>query len=332
MAGVKDKRYICVIYLIALFLFTIFIGYAAVWQGYSLYVLLQSVISGLFLGSFYALLATGLTLSMGVAMLLNLTHGELVVLGGYITYLTWIYLGIEPLLAIPLAAITSSAVGAVIQGLVFGITRPERRVRAGERESIFQALLIMFALSIVLQNIMTMVFTAEQRTVISFLTGKSFNIFGYIIPYTRLVALILALFSILGIHFFIFKTRTGIRIRATAQEKIAARLHGINVESTSILTFSLASATAGIAGALLAITTSFNAFSGINFIFFAFTIMVLAGFGEIKGVIVTGIVVGIAESLVALFAGEAYRTLAVNILLLALFLIKPSGFFAKRMR
>jgi branched-chain amino acid transport system permease protein len=329
----KKHRFLRIISFIILFFFLIFVvGYIAAWRGYSLHIVLQSIISGLFLGSFYALLATGLTLSMGVAMLLNLTHGELVVFGGYITYLMFTRLGIEPLLALPIAAVITSAVGAAIQGLVFGITRPERRARAGEMESFFQALLIMFAISIVFQNLMSMAFTAEYRTVISFLTGKSFNIFGYVIPWTRLAAFICALASILGMHFFIFKTRTGIRIRATAQDKMAARLHGINVESTSILTFSLASATAGIAGVLLAITTSFNPYSGINFVFFAFTIMVLAGFGEIKGVIATGIIIGIAESLVALLAGEAYRTIAVNTLLLALFLVKPSGFFAKRVQ
>jgi branched-chain amino acid transport system permease protein len=169
----------------------------------------------------------------------------------------------------------------------------------------------------------------RYRTLNSFLTGSAFNIFGVVVSSTRLATFITGICCLIILHSLIYKTRLGLKIRAVSQHKDATWAYGVNVQSVSLFTFALSGAMAGISGVLMGLITSVNPVAGFSLVLFAFPIMVLAGFGEILGVIVVGIIIGLTESIISILIGQQFRIVAVYSLLLILFLIRPHGLFAR---
>jgi branched-chain amino acid transport system permease protein len=281
--------------------------------------LLQVVISGLLLGGVYALFAAGMNMIFGVLRVINLAHGELMMLGAYITFWLYSLAGVNPLLSIPISALLMFSIGAVIER-----TMIERVVG----QPLLSSLLLTFGLSTLLMGIALSLWTANFRSV-PYLTG-SVNVLGLNLSQTRLVAFAVAV-AVTGITFgFLRFTTFGKAIRATAQNAEVAQVCGINVGRVRLVTFALGSAMAAVAGSLIAMIFTISPEMGRMFLGRAFAIVVLGGLGSFLGAFIGALVLGVVETLAAYFTDTQLAEGVSYAVLVLVLLLRPSGFFGER--
>jgi branched-chain amino acid transport system permease protein len=281
--------------------------------------LLQVVISGLLLGGVYALFAAGMNMIFGVLRVINLAHGELMMLGAYTTFWLYAIAGINPLLSIPVSALLVFSIGAVIER-----TMIERVVG----QPLLSSLLLTFGLSTLFMGIALSLWTANFRSV-PYLTG-SVTLFGLNLSQTRLVASAIAL-AITGMTYgFLRFTTFGKAIRATAQNAEVAQVCGINVGRVRLVTFALGSAMAAVAGSLIAMIFTISPEMGRMFLGRAFAIVVLGGLGSFVGAFIGALVLGVVETLAAYFTDTQLAEGVSYAVLVLVLLLRPSGLFGER--
>jgi branched-chain amino acid transport system permease protein len=281
--------------------------------------LLQVVISGLLLGGVYALFAAGMNMIFGVLRVINLAHGELMMLGAYTTFWLYALAGVNPLLSIPVSALLIFSIGAVIER-----TMIERVVG----QPLLSSLLLTFGLSTLLMGIALSLWTANFRSV-PYLTG-SVTVFGLNLSQTRLIAFAIA-FAVTGLTFaFLRFTTFGKAIRATAQNAEVAQVCGINVGWVRLVTFALGSAMAAVAGSLVAMIFTISPEMGRMFIGRAFAIVVLGGLGSFVGAFFGALVLGVVETLAAYYTDTQLAEGVSYAVLVLVLLLRPSGFFGER--
>jgi branched-chain amino acid transport system permease protein len=281
--------------------------------------LLQVIISGLLLGGVYALFAAGMNMIFGVLRVINLAHGELMMLGAYTTFWLFALANVNPLLSIPVSALVMFSLGAVIER-----TMIERVVG----QPLLSSLLLTFGLSTLFMGIALLLWTANFRSV-PYLTG-SVNLFGLNLSQTRLVAFAVAL-AVTGLTFgFLRFTTFGKAIRATAQNAEVAQVCGINVGRVRLVTFALGSAMAAVAGSLIAMIFTISPEMGRMFIGRAFAIVVLGGLGSFVGAFIGAIVLGVVETLAAYFTDTQLAEGVSYAVLVLVLLLRPSGLFGER--
>ena len=281
--------------------------------------LLQVVISGLLLGGVYALFAAGMNMIFGVLRVINLAHGELMMLGAYTTFWLYALAGVNPLLSIPVSALLMFSLGAVIER-----TMIERVVG----QPLLSSLLLTFGLSTLFMGIALLLWTANFRSV-PYLTG-SVNLFGLNLSQTRLVAFAVAV-AVTGLTFgFLRFTTFGKAIRATAQNAEVAQVCGINVGRVRLVTFALGSAMAAVAGSLIAMIFTVSPEMGRVFIGRAFAIVVLGGLGSFIGAFIGALVLGVVETLAAYFTDTQLAEGVSYAVLVLVLLLRPSGLFGER--
>jgi branched-chain amino acid transport system permease protein len=281
--------------------------------------LLQVVISGLLLGGVYALFAAGMNMIFGVLRVINLAHGELMMLGAYITFWLYALAGVNPLLSIPVSALLIFALGAVMER-----TMIERVVG----QPLLSSLLLTFGLSTLFMGMALSLWTANFRSV-PYLTG-SFNLFGLNLSQTRLVASAIAL-VITGLTYgFLRFTTFGKAIRATAQNAEVAQVCGINVGRVRLVTFALGSAMAAVAGSLIAMIFTISPEMGRMFLGRAFAIVVLGGLGSFVGAFVGALVLGVVETLAAYVTDTQLAEGVSYAVLVLVLLFRPSGLFGEK--
>src|ERR687893_2149511 len=252
--------------------------------------LLQVVISGLLLGGVYALFAAGMNMIFGVLRVINLAHGELMMLGAYTTFWLYALAGVNPLLSIPVSALLMFTLGAVIERTMI------ERV-AGQ--PLLSSLLLTFGLSTLFMGIALSLWTANFRSV-PYLTG-SVSVLGINLSQTRLVAFAISL-AVTALTFAFLRFSTfGKAIRATAQNAEVAQVCGINVGRVRLGTFALGSAMAGVCGSLIAMIFTINPEMGRVFIGRAFAIVVLGGLGSFVGAFLGALTLGVAETVAAYY-------------------------------
>ena len=282
---------------------------------------LQAAAYGLVQGGLLALVAVGFSLVWGVMKIINLSHGALAVAGAYLAWQLNIHLGLDPFLAIPLVAIALFAFGYVIQrGLInLVINAP-----------IFLTLLLTFGLSLVLLNVLQILFTADDRTIDTTYASQSFAIGAVNFPYGRLAACLLAVVITVALAALMNRTRLGHAIGATGMDRGAARLMGIRARHVYAVTFGISAALAGIAGTMIATVGSFNPTTTPGQLTLdAFVISVLGGLGNMYGALVGGLVLGVAESVGGLvLTGTWVNAIAMAVLIVTL-LVRPSGLIGK---
>ncbi len=274
----------------------------------------QLIINGLGTGAFYALIAIGFSLVWGVLNIINMIHGSIVVLGAFLGFFFWKATGLNPLIAVPLVAIITFAIGAAIQGIFINnvIAAP-----------VLTTLTLTFGLDLILYNIMTVYFTASIRRVTVGYGNLDLGL--AVLPIDRLYVAISALL-ITGLLYVILRmTSIGRAIVAVRMDKTAAALMGIRVKSVYAITFGIGAMMAGVAGAVS--TLIYPVTTGLSGVFLmkAFVVCVIGGLGSIPGALLGGLVLGVVES----FAGYAIgpqnsQTLALT-LMLAVLLLKPDG-------
>jgi branched-chain amino acid transport system permease protein len=287
----------------------------------------QSLVFGLFVGSNYGVAAAGLSLVFGVLRVLNVAHGDLLMLGGYLSFWLFALAGVDPFVSVLLSAPALLIVGfALHRGLFVYVERLEEETR------IKNSLLVSFGLGLVLQNLVQWAFTADERSVNTAYAGGSAIVFGLVFPYTRLASLALGCLAIVVLDQLLRRTFMGKAIRATAEDWRAAALAGIDIRRTYLLTFGIGAALAGVAGSLVSIGSTVAPTLGAAWTLKALVVIVLAGMGSIFGAFVAGLLLGAAEAISTLFIGSTYREVVGLVLFLLVLLVRPQGLFGRGQR
>lgn len=282
--------------------------------------LLQIVVSGLLLGGVYALFATGLNLIFGVMKIINLGHGELMMLGAYITFFLFTQAGINPLLSLPLTAIVMAVLGLLLQ-----ITLIERVVN----QPMINSLLITFGMSTLMMGVALNLWTSNFRSVNYTPLSGSWQLGEISISKARLVAFVIAMLVTIGMWLFLNRSTYGKAIRATSEHPAVAQLCGIDIRRVRFVTFALGSSMAAISGALISIIFTINPEMGRMFIGKGFAIIVLGGLGSFVGAFLGAIVLGVSETVTAFYTSSQLSEGVAYLILLVVLIVRPSGFFGK---
>jgi branched-chain amino acid transport system permease protein len=286
----------------------------------TLFTLSAGALNGLLLGGVYAIAVLGLSMVLGVMRLVNVAHGELLVLGAYISLFSVTALGIDPLLATLIGAVALFIIGYLLQLYVFNPVM-ERGVEA--------ALLTAFGLSIIAQSFFLFFWTTNTRSINASYAQKGLEIAGFHMPLLYLVSFGLALVLIIGVHLFMTHTYMGKAIRASTQDPKTALVMGINVRKVYALTFAIAAATAALGGTLIGMMFSFDPHSGLPWLLKGFVIVVLGGMGSIVGTLAGALLLGVAEGVGAAIVGTGYRDMIGLIIFLIVLVAKPTGLFGR---
>jgi branched-chain amino acid transport system permease protein len=281
--------------------------------------LAQIAVNGLALGALYACLAVGFSLVWGVMNVINMLHGSFIVLGGYITFFAWSYLGINPVIALPFVAVILFATGYVLQYALINkvVTAP-----------VLTTLTLTFGLDMILYNLMTVYFTATPRRVR--LDMGSVELLGTIMPVDRMFGMLLALL-LTGLLFLVMRTsRVGRAIVAVRMDRAAAELMGIRVNNIYAITFGIGALMAGTVGVIFVmIFPTTTSVAGV-YLGKAFIVCVIGGLGSVPGALVGGLVLGLVESFAAPIFGPQNALLVGFLLMLLLLLVKPTGLMGVR--
>jgi branched-chain amino acid transport system permease protein len=283
-------------------------------------VFLQSVLSGVLVGGVYALIGVGLTIIFGVMRVINFAHGELLMLGMYLTWVLFSTLGLDPYLALAITAPALFLWGAFLQKVFVN-----RVLNALPQNQI----LLTIGLGLVMSNTVMLIYTSDYRILTTSYSSSSFLLGDLSVSKPLLYSFLVTAAITAALAWFLLRTDTGQAIRATAQDREAAQLMGINVQFTSVLAFGIGSALAGAAGALISPTYYIFPQVGSVFTLKAFVIVVLGGMGSIVGATLGGIIIGVTESLAAIYVASGLKELVVFVLFLGLLLFKPSGLLGK---
>lgn len=278
----------------------------------------QVVIDGLLIGGLYAGVALGLSLAFGVMRLVNLAHGELLMLGPYLVVLLTVTLGmgIDPLLAIVLLA-----------PIVFGLAYPLQRFVLTPLLSrgMEQPLVATFGVSLLLVAVFTEAFGGETRSLAADYATSSLDVLGLQLRVIYLIAFAVGVGMVLAVHLAITRTRQGRALRAAAEDPDTAGAMGIDVQRTYAVAFALAAVTAAVAGVIAGIAFSVTPNSGAGLLIKAFAVVVLGGLGNVGGTLIGGLCLGVAESIGADLAGGEHRDLVVYGLFIAVLTLRPHG-------
>ncbi len=280
-----------------------------------------SAISGVFLGSIYALVALGLTLIYGVLHIINFAHGALLMLAMYAVFFLWKMAGVDPYLAMVVVVPGGFAFGYLLQRFVIG------KASHGKDEII---LLVTLGISIVIENTALFLFSATERSVyVPYdLDGIDLGVTYAVWP--EIAAFVGSLAITAALWLFMSRTDTGRAIRAVAREPQGARLMGINVEHVFAITFGLGIAIVAAAASLLVPTYPVHPQIGNLFVLIAFTVVVLGGMGSFVGALVGGFLIGITEQLGRLYLGESLGAITVSVIFIAVLLFRPTGLFGQK--
>jgi len=287
-------------------------------------ILEQNAIFGLLIGGLYGLAAVGLALVFGVLKILNVAHGELLMLGGYLAFWLFTLWHVDPFVSLLPSAAAMFVLGALLYRVLFG-----RLLYAPDEIRLKNSILIGFGLSLVLQTAARLSWTADERAVETAASGSILPVGGVVVPVLRLAALGVAFAVLAGLHVFLQRTRWGTAIRATADDVEAAAIVGIPVPTVFLGAFALGSALAGVAGALVSVTGSVNPGIGLSWTLKALIVVVLGGMGNILGTFVAGIFLGVAEAVSGFVLGNAYREVLGLAVFLLVISVRPQGLFSR---
>lgn len=278
------------------------------------------VIQGILLGGLYATAALGLSLVFGTMKVVNLAHGEFLILGAYLTSAIVVAIGGDPLLvALPAAIILGLAVYPLQRYVITPV------MSHGEEAPIIAT----FGVSIAVQTILLLLFSSNPLSISAPYATTQVEIFGVGIRTSLLIALAIGIVLVVLLSFVLRKTPFGRQVRAASIDPEAAGLVGIDVKRTYARVMAIAAGTAGIAGVLIALSFSVAPTSGTSWLLRAFTVVVIGGLGSITGTLYGGLLVGLVETFGAVLFGPEYRDVIVFGVLVIVLLVRPNGLFAR---
>ena len=289
-------------------------------------ILLQQIINGLVLGSMYALIALGYTMVYGIAKMLNFAHGDVIMVGAYVCFFATSRFGLPPVVGILLAMVVCTALGMTIERLAY---KPLRQATS------LAVLITAIGMSYFLQNAAQLLWTSNPKVFTSVVGNGAVKLFGgqLSISHVTIVTIVSCIVIMCALTAFTGKTRMGKAMRACSEDKAAAQLMGINVNTTISMTFAIGSALAAIAGVLLCsayptLMPTTGSMPGIK----AFTAAVFGGIGSIPGALLGGILLGIIEIFAKAYISTQLSDAIVFAVLIIVLIVKPSGLLGRRVR
>ena len=288
---------------------------------------ITSLINGIGLGSVYAIIALGYTMVYGIAKMLNFAHGDIIMVGAYITFITMNNMGLPVWLAVPLSIVGCTALGVIIERIAY---RPLRKAA-----SPLAVLITAIGVSYFLQNMALLIFGSNTKSFTSVVTLPALRFAGgkVIISSEVVVNIILCILIMIALTFFINKTKAGQAMLAVSEDKGAAQLMGISVNRTIAMTFAIGSGLAAIAGVLLCSTyPTLSPYTGSMPGIKAFVAAVFGGIGSIPGAIIGGILLGIIEILGKTYVSSQLSDAIVFSVLIIVLIVKPTGILGKNIQ
>jgi branched-chain amino acid transport system permease protein len=284
-------------------------------------IIMQVLVWGLYAGCIYILLATGLNLIFGVMKVVNFAHGQLLMVGAYVTFMFFVLSGFNPYVLLAASVPILILIGVSIERLCF---RPI--LGTGKLNEIF----ISIGLIYILENVAALIWGDEWRTIHSPFETITFQIGSMKIPADYLIIIATTVIILIALWLFLKRSRLGRAIRATSQNRKAASLMGINVERMDMISFGLGAGLAGAAGTLWVVSGQvFNPYMGSVPAVKAFAIVIIGGLGSIPGAVIAGLVLGIAENFAVFTIGGAWKDAVAFIILIVVLIIKPTGLFGE---
>jgi len=277
------------------------------------------LVSGFSLGSFYTLIALGFALIFGITRNFNLSHGDLLVLAGYVAYGLWKVWGFPFVLTFPVAILLMLPVCLGLQRLFSRLHNPIE----------LNSIVLSFGVAILIQNSMLFAFSGNYRLIGIPILNQGFRVPGFYVSYGQLTLLLLSLVIIGTLYVLMYRTYLGKAMRATIQDKDSAALAGINVTAMGTLAFCIGAVLIGLAGPLYGCIHYLYPSAGHGVTLIAITITIFAGVGRLSTIILAGWTLGLAESFTVVLCGASWREMVSAVLLLTLLAFRPHGIWGK---
>jgi len=284
-------------------------------------VLEQLVVNGIIAGSEYALLAIGLTLIFGILRLIHFAHGEVAMVGAYTAFVASVWLGLPLWIGFIVATVVGAGLGLVVNRVAF---KPLRK------QHMLMPLIAAIAVSILLQNMIALIFGNEIKTYALGPVEKGMEMFGFIITKTQVLIVFVAIALMLITWLFIKKTKIGQEVRAVADNRHLAESLGIDSERVINVTFAFGSALAAAGGVLIAMETNLEPMMGLMPNIKAFAAVIVGGVGSVPGAILGSYFIGLAENIGIWYLPSGYKDAIAFFILLVFLLIRPQGIFGRK--
>jgi len=282
--------------------------------------IISPLIMGILLGGLYAMIALGLSMVFGVMRLINLAHGDLVIMGSYLSFALWSTLGLDPIVSLVVTIPILFGLGFLIQQFLM------RRAFAISEEA---PLIIAFGIALIIQNAIQIVTDPQSRGMSTAYSMASFKLGAYQFPISYLMDFCVALIIMVAFSLFLKKTYMGRAITAASQDKKAAQLMGINTKTIYGFAFAIAMISAAVAGTFLGLTFPFQPTSGTQFLIIAFGVVIIGGLGSLFGTFLGGLMLGTIQTMSGYIFGSAAQMLFVYLAVLLVLAIRPQGLFGR---
>ena len=284
---------------------------------------ITQVLNGLQLGSIYALVALGYTMVYGIILLLNFAHGDIIMVGAYISWLVMSKLGLNPAIAVVLSVVGCILLGVLIDKVAYAPLRDAPRL---------SILITAIGVSYFLENGSQLLFGADAKVVPAYTSVSNIQVGDLTLSFSAIVTVVVTAVATVVLTFLVQKTKLGKAMRAVSEDMGAARLMGINVNTTISFTFAVGSALAGIGAVLYCMAyTQASPTMGIMLGTKAFVAAVLGGIGSIPGAVIGGLLVGFAEVFVSAIGLSVWQDAVVFLLLIVVLIVKPTGLLGRPM-
>jgi branched-chain amino acid transport system permease protein len=281
----------------------------------------ESLLNGLLVGGVYSLMAIGLTLIFGVMKVVNFAHGSLIMLGMYTTYWAVVLLDLDPYLSLSISLAVLFLIGASLQKFLINpiLNAPEHN-----------QLLLTLGVSLFMENLAVFLWSPDYRVMRTGYEGTVFYVGDISLSLVRILAFGIAMVLSAALYVLLTKTDLGRAIRAASEEPKGALLMGINIRRIYIITFGIGAACAGVSGGAIAPFFPVYPYVGWLFVITAFVVVVLGGLGSIQGAFIGGLIIGVADSVGAMFLPGAMKSIISFTIFILILLFKPTGLFGRR--
>jgi branched-chain amino acid transport system permease protein len=284
----------------------------------------QALVTGLLIGGLYVALSIGFSLAFGVLDVVDIAVGMWVVLGAYSGVIVQEWLGVDPFLFLPVTFVVFGLLGWLLGPLIYRVRTSRYALPA------LMGLAFTFGVATLIRGGMLTGFGYTPRIVKTEVVSGSWEVLGIVMPSIRVVGFLFALLAVAAFLYFLYFTKTGLAVRATAQSKESAGLMGVDVKRISTLVYAIYTGLTGMSGMLLGAVYSMSPELGLRYTLFAFFVVVLAGLGSVLGVLAAGLFLGALQSLTTTYVGADYTLMVVFVALFVALLLFPQGISRKR--